>query len=101
MDLSNIETSDLINELKERGYFTELIFGVSDVDFILKGINSEREDYEGDVIELDDYDKRTILEECFNSDWYSERMNEDIEQKILDEYDDETYYKKVDNVVED
>ena len=53
-----------------------------------------------DVIVLSDEDKEEILDNCFNTDWFCERMNESIEEYILDNYDNEDYYKKEENVEE-
>ena len=100
VDLSNLETRDLINELKLRGYYTDLIFGINDVKYHLESINSDREEVDGNIIVLEEDDMKDILDNCFNTDWYCERMNESLEEHILDYYDDEAYYKKVDNVEE-
>jgi hypothetical protein len=100
VDLSNLETRDLINELKLRGYYTDLIFGINDVKYHVESINSDREEVDGNIIVLEEDDMKDILDNCFNTDWYCERMNESLEEHILDYYDDEAYYKKVDNVEE-
>jgi hypothetical protein len=81
LDLSNIESYDLMKELKSRGYHTDLIFGIGDVDMQLESINDGRD--ESDIIVLTDDDKRDILDMCFNTDWYCERMNDDISDEIL------------------
>jgi hypothetical protein len=100
VDLSNLETRDLIKELKIRGYYTDLIFGINDVKHHVESINSDREEVDGNIIVLEEDDMKDILDNCFNTDWYCERMNESLEEHILDYYDDEAYYKKVDNVEE-
>ena len=94
IDLSNVDSWDLMRELKSRGYYTELIFGVSDVDLQLESINDGRDD-ENQIV-LTQEDKMDIIENCFNSDWYCERMNDDISYEIINHYDSEEYYKKVD-----
>lgn len=101
VDLSNLDSWDLIKELNRRGYYTQLIYSPSDVDMQLDSINGNRDEEEGNIIVLSQEDKEAILEDCFNTDWYCERMNENLEEHILDNFDDEAYYKKVDNVVED
>ena len=98
VDLSNIDSWDLMKELKSRGYYTQLIYSLSDVDMLLDTINDNRDEENGDIIVLCKEDKETILQDCFNTDWYCERMNDDVVEHILDNYDDETYYKKIDNV---
>lgn len=100
LDLSNIDSWDLIKELKSRGYYTQLNYSPSDVDMMLESINSDRDEKEGNIIVLCQEDKEAILEDCFNTDWYCERMNDNLVEHILDNYDDETYYKKIDNVEE-
>lgn len=81
LDLSNIESFDLMQELKRRGYYTDLIFSPSDVDMQLENINDGRD--ENDHIVLTDDEKADILDMCFNTDWYCERMNDDICDEIL------------------
>jgi hypothetical protein len=83
IDLSNIESRDLMLELRRRGWKTELMFGLDDVDLQLESINDERD--EEDKIVLEDIDKQNILDDVFdNVDYYIERVNTDIEDKILD-----------------
>ena len=98
LDLSNVDSWDLMKELKSRGYYTQLIYSLSDVDMLLDTINDNRDEENGDIIVLCKEDKETILQDCFNTYWYCERMNDDVVEHILDNYDDETYYKKIDNV---
>lgn len=82
LDLSNIDSWDLMKELKSRGYCTELIFGIRDVDFNLEHlVNSDRE--EGEKIVLTDDEKIEILENCFDWDRYFEKMHDDIYEEIL------------------
>jgi hypothetical protein len=101
VDLSNLDSWDLIKELNKRGYYTNLIFGISDIDSQLESINGNRDEEDGNIIVLSDDDKIEILQStAINTDWYCERMNESLEEHILDYYDDEAYYKKVDNVEE-
>jgi len=100
VDLSNLDSWDLIKELNNRGYYTQLVYSPSDVDMQLDSINGNRDEEDGNIIVLSQEDKEAILQDCFNTDWYCERMNENLEEHILDNYDDETYYKKVDKVEE-
>lgn len=101
VDLSNLDSWDLIKELNRRGYYTQLIYSPSDVLMILDSINENRDEEDGNIIVLSQEEKMDVLDNCFNTDWYCERMNDDMAEHILDNYDDEAYYKKVDNVVED
>jgi hypothetical protein len=81
LDLSNIETNDLIHELYERGYYTDLLYSVSDVDMQLDDINEDRD--EDKKIVLSEEQKKEILDESFSLDWYCEQMNNDLQNKIL------------------
>ena len=81
LDLSNIETKDLIHELYERGYYTELLFCVEDVELQLEDINQDRD--EDNKIVLSEEQKKEVLDESFNAGWYNEQMNNDIINKIL------------------
>lgn len=79
LDLSNIESKDLINELETRGYFTDLLYSIYDVDLQLDAINEDREE----KIILSQEQKIEILKQSFSLDFYSEQMNNDIEEQIL------------------
>jgi hypothetical protein len=82
LDLSNIETNDLMDELNRRGWKTELLFGLSDVDMQLESINEGRD--EESQITLSDDNKGEILDQIFDSvGYYIEQINNDIEDKIL------------------
>lgn len=81
LDLSNIESKDLIHELYERGYYTDLLFCVQDVEMQLENINEDRD--EDKQIVLSDEQKKEVLDESFDISWYNERMNEDIINTIL------------------
>lgn len=100
LDLSNIDSWDLMKELKSRGYYTDLIFGPYDVESTLESLNDNRDEDDENIIVLSEEDKVDILDSCFNTDWFVERMNESMDEYILDNYDDKTYYKKIDNVEE-
>jgi hypothetical protein len=82
LDLSNIETNDLMDELNRRGWKTELLFGLSDVDMQLESINEGRD--EESQITLSDDNKGEILDQIFDSvGYYIEQINNEIEDKIL------------------
>jgi hypothetical protein len=81
LDLSNIESKDLIHELYERGYYTDLLYSIQDVDMRLENINEDRD--EDKKIVLSEGQKKEILDESFSLEWYCEQMNNDLEEKIL------------------
>ena len=87
VNLKDVQTYDLVQELKSRGYYTELIYSTYDVDMQLDNINSDRE--EEDHIKLEDSDKVDIIMNCFDDDYHSARMNEELEDYILNNYDNE------------
>jgi hypothetical protein len=94
IDLSQIKSWDLVDELKSRGWYTNLIYTPSDVDMQLESINGDRDEEDGNIIVLEEDDKKEILDLCFNTDYFCERLNESLEDYILDNYDNEDYYKK-------
>lgn len=98
VDLSKIHSWDLVEELKSRGWYTNLIYTPSDVDMRLESINGDRENIDGNLIVLDEDDKKEILDYCFNTDYFCELMNESLDDYILDNYDNESYYKKEESV---
>ena len=82
LDLSNIGTHDLVDELNRRGWKTELLFGLSDIDLQLESINEDRD--KESQIKLTDENKGEILDEVFaNMDYFIEQINNDIEDRIL------------------
>lgn len=94
-NLSNIGTWDLIEELRNRGYYMNLVFGVPDVEAKLDEINSDRDEAEGNIIVLSHEDKVEIVNNAFSTIKISAIMEEDIEDEILDNYDNEDYYKPI------
>mgnify|MGYP006142703659 FL=1 len=80
VDLSNLDTWDMIKELQSRGWNTELLWCRDDVQTQLDDINEEKS--EDEKIILTDEDKDTILDDL-SYEWYCERINEEIYNKIL------------------
>ena len=77
--IKELSDDSLIDELKSRGYQTVLLFNLTDVD---RQISNMDEDSELPII-LDDLEKENILDEVFdNVDYYIERINSDIQDKI-------------------
>lgn len=83
--LSQFKIRDLVNELKNRGVYTDLVYTIYDIDMQLESINEDRD--EADQIVLTDDDRKKILRNAINTDFYMEEMNEDLESYILDNYD--------------
>ena len=83
--LSQFKIRDLVNELKNRGVYTDLVYTIYDIDMQLESINEDRD--EADQIVLTDDDRKKILRNAINTDFYMEEMNDDLESYILDNYD--------------
>ena len=83
--IKELSDDSLINELKSRGYQTGLLFNLTDVDRqieIMNGDTDEDDDVKSPII-LEDYEKENILDAVFeNVDYYIERINSDIQDKI-------------------
>ena len=74
---------DLINELQNRGYKTELLYSREDVEMQLSDIIEDRDLQ----ISLTDEEKDEILESiCF--EYYMESINEKIYEKLSDYIED-------------
>ncbi len=80
VDLSNLDTWDMIKELQKRGWITELLWCRDDVQKQLDDINEDRS--EDDKIILTDEDKDNILDDL-SYEYHCERINEEIYNKIL------------------
>lgn len=81
LDLSKIDKWDLIDELKSRGYYTDLLYCIDDVDMQTDYINEERADDK--KITLSEEQKLEVLDNSFNPGWYCEQMNIDLQTQIL------------------
>lgn len=84
IDLSNVDSQVIMTELRRRGYYIDLIFGISDVELSLENINESREE---DKIVLSEDDMRDVLHFSFNTEGFLQTMIECIEEKILSDYD--------------
>lgn len=80
VDLSNLDTRDLIEELENRGYMTGLLFCREDVQ---TQFDSLMEGYPNLKITLTDEDKDNILDEDVPTNWCCERINESIYGGLL------------------
>lgn len=82
-DLSNIETNDLIKELKSRGFKTDLLYNRHDVELQVSRMNCERDEDE-QQISFDDLDADSILDEVFDSEaeYICQSLNFKIQEVI-------------------
>ena len=83
-DLSNLDTQDLIQELRNRGFVTQLLYGREDVQMRLDDINENRIELDEDnQIKLSDNDIDDILNYVMDDDSIGQIVNEGIENRIL------------------
>ena len=87
VDLSNLGTWDLIKELQNRGWNTELLWCREDVQTQLDDINEQREKEGKSKVILSDSDKDSILENL-SYEYHTERLNEEIYQNVYDYIED-------------
>ena len=84
--IKELSDDSLINELKSRGYQTGLLFNLTDVDRQIEIMNGDIDEDDDDAkspVILEDYEKENILDAVFeNVDYYIERINSDIQDKI-------------------
>jgi hypothetical protein len=81
-NLKELSIWDLINELKSRGVITDLLWNRDDVIMNLERINEDREDHEK-LRDLDEMEMDDILE-SLTFGYYTERINEEISDAILE-----------------
>ena len=86
VDLSNLDTRDLIEELQNRGYMTGLLFCREDVDLQLESLT---DGYPGLKLTLSDEDRDNILEGDLPIDWTCERINESIYDGVYNFFSEE------------
>lgn len=90
-NLKDFDTWDLIKELQNRGYNTELLWNREDIQRQLDDVNEMRQSEGKEPFDttLSDEDKDIILE-SLSYEWHCERMNEEIFTKVYDLVDDLT-----------
>ena len=79
--MENITTQQLISELQSRGYFTDLLYCIEDVNMQLHNVNEMRD--ERNQILLSQEQKLEVLDTAFSIDWYCEQMNKDLMENII------------------
>ena len=84
--IKELSDDSLINELRSRGYQTGLLFDLTDVDRQISKMNEDIDDEDDELpIVLEDFEKENILDAVFDDvDYYIERINSDIQDKIND-----------------
>lgn len=92
---------ELIKMLKCRGYRTDALRSLHDVDVSLEMINENEQELEGKPhIVLSDNDRLEVLNACFNSQMIDEVhsiINTAISHYILDHFDNPRYYQTKEN----
>lgn len=81
-NLKDIDTYELIKELRGRGYTTDLLFCLEDVDRQIESVNDGLEDGV-DKLDMDEYEKQDILDNLY-FEYYIQRINEEIFDKVFD-----------------
>jgi hypothetical protein len=81
-DLKELSNYDLIQELRGRGFRTDLLYCADDVDMQLKLINDDNEP--DDLVTLDEMEKEQILDIVFDrmTDYVCEMINSYIQDEI-------------------
>ena len=79
-NLNEVTTRELILELKSRGYTTELLFCLEDVDTQIKNVNEDEDDGK---VELNEFEKMDILD-TLSFDYHISRINEEIFDRVFD-----------------
>lgn len=82
IELKDIDSWDLVRELRSRGFTTDLLFCLEDVDAQIKDVNEGLDEGE-EKLELDEYEKQNILDDI-NFEYYIQRINEEIFDKVYD-----------------
>ena len=94
---NRLSDDELIKKLDYRGYRTDALYSLHDVDVLLEMINENEQDLEGKPhIVLSDNDRLEVLNTCFNSgmiDDVNSIINSAISHYILKHFDNPMYYK--------
>ena len=87
-DLSNLDTRDLIEELENRGYMTNLLFCREDVDYQLDNILAGYPNLE---LTMTDEQKDEILNGDIPINWTSEKITDSIYDAVFRLFSEEIY----------
>ena len=86
VDLSNLDTRDLIEELENRGYMVNLLFCREDVDIQL---NNVLMGYRNLKLTMTDEQKDEILNSDILIEWASENINDRIYNSVMNLFSEE------------
>jgi hypothetical protein len=96
--MKDLTDQELIKKLKYRGYRTDTLYSLHDVNASLEMINENEQELEGKPhIVLSDNDRLEVLNTCFHSrmvDDVHTIINTAISNYILEHFDNVKYYKK-------
>ena len=84
---NQFSTFELIRELNNRGYFTDLLYSKHSVNDILDAINERRDDDGEEPISIPENKILGILEASINVRLIESLINERIEEEIFDNYE--------------
>ena len=91
LNIKNATPFDLIDELKSRGYYTELLFCRKDVLNQLQEINDGIMSVDIKKIVLTEDDIDEILDSHINVGWLCEKINDSIYNGIVNDFGDENF----------
>ena len=86
VDLGNLDTRDLIEELESRGYMTQLLFNRDDVEFQLESILAGYPNLE---LTMTDEQKDNILDGDLPINWTCENINDSIYNAVFSLFSEE------------
>ena len=93
--MKKMTTTELIDELKSRGYYTDLIFCRDDVQWQLNQVNKDEVGFYNEKILLTDNDMDIIFEDHVNVEAINESVNGSIYDGIMTEYYHRLLTKKI------
>jgi hypothetical protein len=88
---------ELVGMLRHRGYRTDALYSLHDVNASLEMINENEQELEGKPhIVLSDNDRLEVLNTCFDSviDEVNSILNSTLSNYIIEHFDNPRYYKK-------
>ena len=101
-DLSNVSSKELIQKLQHRGYRTEFLFKLRDVEVLLENINECDQPLEDKPsIVLSTENKLDILNTCCSTSMVDDIhtiFNTTVAEYILEHYDNHRYYETKDKL---
>ena len=83
MELKNFSDKELLQELKSRGFITDLILSIHDVDISIDELEGDLIDEIKDVIT---FEKKLEIISSINTDDIGDKILDDIKDMVLEEF---------------